>query len=690
MRVLTLVVGCALAALPVGAARATPTETEPDFQISAGTSTGSAFGESIGIDFSAGRFVAAWADNSDALAGNPDRPALDVAFAAITAGGVGANVNVTASTLSQFGVSVAVDPTDPDTVVVAAVDGSSDLVPSSLRAFSRDGGATWTIVRGLPGNFGGFAPSVAFDTFGNGFLALVHDPDFGNPRLELSVSADGGATFTPVPLPGRPGLETNVSVAAGFGAVWVAFQSFDGIGRIRTLAAPVTGLGEVGAFTLQALPGSETGRAPDVALRPGGAAVVTYAQGEFTQTPTVNVQLDEDGLGEAGFGARIPVANVPGYPNLPRPKVAADRASGRIYVVYPDRQEGDGPEEVRLSFSDEGTDWSAAITVNDPVASSFRLLPNVAVDDSGEIGVAWYDFRSGGAQLWGNLRNGVDWPAHPRAPLNLLATAVSQSRIDLSWTDASDDEERFQIERRTANPFAEPVIVAELPANATTWSDTGLPADTPFGYRVRAVNAEGVSLWSNGAGATTLAFPPPAPSNLVATGITFQRIDLAWGPVGEADSYEVQQSTDGVTFTTISRPIVAHMMIFGLQSSTRYFFRVAAVNTGGVSPWSNVASATTLAENQPSAPTELRAVALSSSRILLEWRDNSVNEARFEIQRSAGGGSFEDAGAAKADSRRFTDSGLRRSTTYTYRVRACRGDLCSPFSNLASATTPRR
>ena len=110
------------------------------------------------------------------------------------------------------------------------------------------------------------------------------------------------------------------------------------------------------------------------------------------------------------------------------------------------------------------------------------------------------------------------------------------------------------------------------------------------------------------------------------------------------------------------------MMIFGLQSSTTYFFRVRAVNSGGQSPWSNVASATTLAENQPAAPTELRAVALSKSRILLEWRDNSVNETRFEIQRSTGGGAFERVGKANADAQRFTDSGLRRSTTYTYRV----------------------
>jgi hypothetical protein len=607
----------------------------PNFQISAGTSSGDFLGESIGLDFSAGRLVATWADNSSELGGNPDRPALDIAFAGVTGGSVGPNVNVTASPLSQFGATVAIDPTDPNSIVAAALGGSSGPLPSALRAFSRDGGATWTVVPGLPGNFGSFSPSVAFDAFGNCFLALVHDPSFGNPRLELFVSTDSGATFDPVALPDPAGLETNVSVAAGFGSVWLAFEGYDGVGRIKTLAAPVAATGQVGAFTLQTLPDSLEGRRPDVALRAGGAAVVTYGHGAFTETPTISVQLDGDGLGGAGFGSRIPVANVPGYPNLPRPKVDVRASTGRIFLVYPDRQDGPGPEEIRLNFSDDGTGWSPALTVNDPVASAKRLLPDVAVDNGGAVGVAWYDFRNGGAQLWGDQRATVVRPAYPRAPLNLHAVPVSQSRIDLDWTDTSDNEQSFQVERSTGNPFEQPVIIATLPANTTSFSHTGLPANTGGGYRVRAVNTAGASLWSNRAAAATLAFPPPAPKNLNATAITFQRIDLAWSPVVEADHYEVQQSTDGVAFTTIAQPIVEQMMIFGLQSSTTHFFRVRAVNSGGPSPWSNVASATTLAENQPAAPTELSAVAISKSRILLARRRRKCERAAVHRQRPA-------------------------------------------------------
>jgi hypothetical protein len=100
---------------------------------------------------------------------------------------------VTQAPLSQFGASVASIRPIPTRSSWRA------SVAPPLRPFSRDGGSTWTKVGGLPGNFGSFSPSVAFDAFGNCFLALVHDPDFGNPRLELFVStADDDRKQAPV------------------------------------------------------------------------------------------------------------------------------------------------------------------------------------------------------------------------------------------------------------------------------------------------------------------------------------------------------------------------------------------------------------------------------------------------------------------------------------------------------------
>lgn len=641
-------------------------------RLSVGTSTGSFFGNSIGLDLRDGRLVAAWADNS--LPGNPDPPASDVAFAALG----GANVNVTGLTGSQGSPSLAIDPTDPQRLVLAAVDGTDPL--STLRAFSRDSGATWTVVRGLPGNSGGYPPDVAFDAFGNAYLTLVHETTFLEPHIELYRSTDGGATFAQVPLPDVQGLENNPSVAAGFGSVWLAFGGHDGTNvRVGTLAAPVSSTGGLGAFTEQRLGDGDT---PDLAVGPGGSALLVFGRNRFATNPSVAARVDADGLGPAGFGAAVTVANVAGYPHLPNPRAAIDPSSGRHYVVYQDEQQP-GTEDVFLAF-DDGAGWSAAIRVNDAVVSTLRLLPRVAVDPaSGAVGVAWYDFRSGGAQLFADLRDSVAAPAVPRQPLDLAATAVSRTQIDLRWTDGSGNETAFQVERDGA-------VVATLPAGTTSFSDTGLAEDTAYVFRVRAVNGAGASLWSNSATATTLDTPPTAPTNLVAHGVSFMRIDLTWTGSDDADFYEIEISKDGVIFAFHRRSFETTAMLFELEPDTTYFFRVRGINSGGASPYSNVASARTEA-TAPLAPSGLTATAVSSSRIDLAWTDGSTSEDRFDIERSTDGRAFRLVGSVGPNVTRFSDTTrVRPATSYTYRIRACNATACSLPSNSATATTPAR
>lgn len=93
--------------------------------------------------------------------------------------------------------------------------------------------------------------------------------------------------------------------------------------------------------------------------------------------------------------------------------------------------------------------------------------------------------------------------AIPNAPSDLVAVAVSSSQIDLSWTDNSLDETGFEVERST-NGTTGWVLVTTTAADATSYSDTHLPANTTRHYRVRATNADGDSAYTSVANATTL------------------------------------------------------------------------------------------------------------------------------------------------------------------------------------------
>ncbi|MBE7490999.1 MAG: right-handed parallel beta-helix repeat-containing protein [Planctomycetes bacterium] len=97
----------------------------------------------------------------------------------------------------------------------------------------------------------------------------------------------------------------------------------------------------------------------------------------------------------------------------------------------------------------------------------------------------------------GTARAGT--PASPTG----LGAVLNGSAADLTWTDNSNNETGFRIERRVgAGPFATLTTTA---ADVTNYSDTGLGAGVTYTYRVIAVNAAGDSTPSNTAGVTVPA-----------------------------------------------------------------------------------------------------------------------------------------------------------------------------------------
>jgi hypothetical protein len=81
--------------------------------------------------------------------------------------------------------------------------------------------------------------------------------------------------------------------------------------------------------------------------------------------------------------------------------------------------------------------------------------------------------------------------------------AVSTSQINLSWSDNASDETGFEIERCQGAACSNFANIAQVAADAVSYSDSGLSASTTYQYRVRAINAGGASGYSNTASATT-------------------------------------------------------------------------------------------------------------------------------------------------------------------------------------------
>ncbi len=97
-------------------------------------------------------------------------------------------------------------------------------------------------------------------------------------------------------------------------------------------------------------------------------------------------------------------------------------------------------------------------------------------------------------------------PADPVIkPADLIAETVIQTdRIRLIWSDRSSDETGFEIWRSTSADGSY-TLVTTTSANVTTYTNTGLTANTRYFYKVKAINGAIASNFSNTANAALAA-----------------------------------------------------------------------------------------------------------------------------------------------------------------------------------------
>jgi fibronectin type 3 domain-containing protein len=300
--------------------------------------------------------------------------------------------------------------------------------------------------------------------------------------------------------------------------------------------------------------------------------------------------------------------------------------------------------------------------------------------------------------VWGISRL---WPqpVAPAAPTRLMAEAPSSDRVDLLWRDNANSETEFRIERSVNNGFTFSVIVT-LPANANTFTDTTVAADTTYVYRVFAVSDAGNSSPSNEAQVVTPLEAPSAPTRLAATASSADRVDLTWWDNANSEAeYRLERSANnGLTFSIIAT-LPANTTAFNdtsVAADTTYVYRVFAINDAGDSSPSNEALVVTPLVISPPppvplplAPWGLLAQAPSPGGVDLSWTDNSNNETEFRIERSVNNGfTFSAIAILPANTTTFRDTAVNSATAYVYRVFAVNNAGDSAPSKEARVTTP--
>ena len=307
----------------------------------------------------------------------------------------------------------------------------------------------------------------------------------------------------------------------------------------------------------------------------------------------------------------------------------------------------------------------------------------------------------------------------PTNPTNLLASPVSSTQINLSWTASTDASGIgvYRIERCSGPSCGNFAEITTVPGNQTTFQNSGLTASTSYTYRVRADDTvtptPNQSGYSNLSSTTTLAppdtTPPTTPTNLLASAVSSTQINLSWTASTDASGigvYRIERCSGPScgNFAEIAT-VPGNQTTFqnsGLTASTSYTYRVRADDTVTPTPnqsgYSNLSSTTTLAPpdtTPPTTPTDLLASPVSSTQINLSWTasTDASGIGVYRIERCSGPscGNFAEITTVPGNQTTFQNSGLTASTSYTYRVRA--DDTVTPtpnqsgYSNLSSTTT---
>lgn len=413
-----------------------------------------------------------------------------------------------------------------------------------------------------------------------------------------------------------------------------------------------------------------------------GANVTQYLDGPLT--PGTRYYYRVRAINSVGASGYTNVANdvtAQSPPTTPAGLSASTTSSSQINLTW--RDVSDNESGFELERSTDGTNFSkvADVGANSTSHENGGLNP---------LTKYWYRIRaknSGGYSGYSNVAEATTLDNAPNTPQNLNATPISNTQINLSWNDNSGNETGFELERSSdGSNFAK---LTDLPANATSYENTGLTTLTRYWYRIRAKNVIGNSGYSNVAETTTFDVPPIAPTLLTANTISASQIDLAWKDnSGNESGFEIERSTDGTNFAKVGET-GANATSFNsndLAPATKYWFRVRSKNTQGGSTYTNVADATTR-DVAPNTPQNLTATPVSNTQIRVSWNDNSGNETGFELERSSDGTTFAKIADLPSNTTSYENTGLTTLTKYWYRIRAKNTIGNSGYSNVAETTT---
>ena len=232
-----------------------------------------------------------------------------------------------------------------------------------------------------------------------------------------------------------------------------------------------------------------------------GTNVVSYSNTSLTASTTYQyrVRAYNSGGNSAYSNVASATTSASTPPAAPANLMATAASSSQINLSWADNSNNEDGFRIEQCQGAGCTNFTEITTVGTNVVS----YSNTSLTASTTYQYRVRAYNSGGNSAYSNVASATTSATPPAAPANLTAIALSSSEIKLNWTDNSNNEGGFQVERCN-NPNCTTIDqITTVGPNITAYTDTGLKSNRTYRYRVRAYNSAGNSPYSNIATSTT-------------------------------------------------------------------------------------------------------------------------------------------------------------------------------------------
>ncbi|MDO5566778.1 MAG: fibronectin type III domain-containing protein, partial [Planctomycetia bacterium] len=175
---------------------------------------------------------------------------------------------------------------------------------------------------------------------------------------------------------------------------------------------------------------------------------------------------------------------------------------------------------------------------------------------------------------------------YPDRPADFHAVAQTSNSITLSWDMSGTANITFTLEYRQGDSTDWIPLVYHYAMSSYT--HTGLTANSVYSYRIQAINATGGSPYAILQNVKT---SPDSPLNPRASVDDKNQITVSWEkPSSGADYYTLEYSLDGQTgwVLLLKTPTETSFYHTQVKPNTTYYYRIAAANASGISAYSKV------------------------------------------------------------------------------------------------------